>query len=131
MLRAALPLAVLLVAAPALGSKPEDFVGLWGVTMTTSYSTCKTAKVADVKSEEWNFNVEAGRVKVVTLGGTGTDARYEGELSKDGSFDLRNGTMTGVQLKGDTHSLRGTRVAARLQGAQPCAIIYELKLSKK
>ena len=65
--------ALLLASATASAAKPEDYVGVWGVTMTATYSTCKSTKVGDVKSEEWNFNVESGKIKVVSQGGLGTN----------------------------------------------------------
>jgi hypothetical protein len=133
MLRNALVLSLLLASTPAWAAKPEDFVGVWGVTMTATYSSCKNASVGDVKSEEWNINVEQGKVSVVSVGGAGTDLKYEGEFGKDGIFELRNGSQTGVELKGNSHQLDGQRICARHPPTepQPCAIIYKVKAVKK
>ena len=75
MIRAVLSLSILLSSATALAGKPEDYLGMWAITMVATYSSCdKAAKVGDTKVEEWNFNLESGKIKTVTVGGTGTDA---------------------------------------------------------
>lgn len=132
------PFALLALALSSLpgtahaGPKPQDYVGTWNVTMTANYSSCpRGTKVGDVKSEQWQFNSENGRIRVVVVGSAQNDPGYVGEVDANGAVLLKSGSATGVELKGSTSSLTGRRIAARTDSQGPCAMVFEIKLSKQ
>ena len=118
------------LASPSHASDPADFVGTWDVKMKADFSTCDIVSEGDINAEQWMISFKSGALAVSVVN---TDKTYRGFFTSSRGYNIRfEGTADNHQataeVSGDGTKLTGRRVVAN---NGPCAIIYNLEMTKK
>jgi hypothetical protein len=135
---AAAALAVVTVAAPAWANgggdaaATADWVGLWRVRLSVTYSSCPQTVAGDTRAVRWRITRQGGRLRATEHDAGRRRVRVRTYVGDErvgvlGVATFRSGRSAGAELDLAMGLLSGIVVHARATGdGDTCAVIYSL-----